>query len=59
VGNCHREGINAEEYLTELFTRLPGETTKSINRLTPKAWAEERRTAAQQQAKAEPAPATA
>lgn len=39
IGNCHRAAINAEAYLTDLFTRLPSETTKTVHRLTPKAWA--------------------
>ena len=41
IGNCHREGINAEAYLTDIFTRLPGETNQTVHRLIPKAWAEE------------------
>ena len=41
IGNCHRESINAEAYLTDIFTRLPGETNQTVHRLTPKAWAAE------------------
>ena len=41
IGNCHREGINAEAYLTDIFTRLPGETNQTVHRLIPKAWAAE------------------
>ena len=41
IGNCHRESINAEAYLTDIFTRLPGETNQTVHRLTPKAWASE------------------
>ena len=39
IGNCHREGINAEAYLTDIFERLPTETNQTVHRLTPKAWA--------------------
>lgn len=45
IGNCHREGIDATAYLTDVFTRLPNETNQTVHRLTPKAWAEERRQA--------------
>ena len=41
IGNCHRQGINAEAYLTDIFQRLPTETNKTVHRLTPKAWAAE------------------
>ena len=41
IDNCHREGINAEAYLTDIFTRLPGETNQTVHRLIPKAWAAE------------------
>jgi transposase len=41
IGNCHRTGINAEAYLTELFECLPTETTKTVHRLTPHAWSAE------------------
>ncbi|GAA5150373.1 IS66-like element ISBthe6 family transposase [Prosthecobacter algae] len=51
IGNCHREGINAEAYLTDLFTRLPTETNQTVHRLTPKAWAAEQRSLHQAQAK--------
>ncbi|GAA5135245.1 hypothetical protein GCM10023213_08170 [Prosthecobacter algae] len=43
MGNCHREGINAEAYLTDLFTRLPAETNQTGHRRTPKAWATDQR----------------
>jgi hypothetical protein len=39
IGNCHREGINATEYLTDIFQRLPNQTNQTVHRLTPKAWA--------------------
>ena len=41
IGNCHRQGINAEAYLTDIFKRLPTETNRTVYRLTPKAWAAE------------------
>ncbi|MDZ4286995.1 MAG: transposase [Prosthecobacter sp.] len=41
IGNCHREGIDAIAYLTDIFTRLPSETNQTVHRLTPKAWAAE------------------
>jgi hypothetical protein len=41
IGNCHRQGINAEAYLTDMFKRLPTETNQTVHRLTPKAWAAE------------------
>lgn len=42
IGNCHREGIDAFAYLTDVFTRLPSETNQTVHRLTPKAWAAQR-----------------
>lgn len=47
IGNCHRVGLNAEAYLTELFERLPSATTKTVKELTPHAIAAKRRAAAQ------------
>ena len=44
IGNCHRQGINAEAYLTDIFQRLPTETNQTVHRLTPKAWAAEQAT---------------
>jgi transposase len=41
IGNAHREGINAEAYLTDIFKRMPTETNQTVQRLTPKAWAAE------------------
>lgn len=35
MGNCHHAGLNAEAYLTELFERLPGATTRTVHELTP------------------------
>jgi transposase len=39
IGNCHRAGLNAEAYLSELFERLPGATTRTVSELTPHAMA--------------------
>ncbi len=41
IGNCHRAGIDATEYLTDIFRRLPTETNQTVHRLTPHAWAAE------------------
>ena len=43
IGNCQREGIDATEYLTDIFERLPTETNRTVSRLTPKAWAAEQK----------------
>jgi hypothetical protein len=43
IGNCHRVGLNAEEYLTELFEHLPNATTRTVGELTPHAIAAKRR----------------
>jgi transposase len=43
IANCHRVGLNAEVYLTELFERLPTATTKTAHQLTPHAVAAKRR----------------
>jgi len=45
IANCHRAGINAEAYLTDLFERLPSATTKTVHELTPHAVAAKRRAA--------------
>ena len=37
----HREGIDANAYLTDVFKRLPSETNRTVQKLTPKAWATE------------------
>ena len=39
IGNCHRQGIDATSYLSDIFKRLPTETNQTVHRLTPKAWA--------------------
>ncbi len=44
IGNCHRQGINAEAYLTDIFKRLLTKTNQTVHRLTPKAWAAEQAT---------------
>ena len=41
IDNCHRTGIDATAYLTDIFKRLPTETNKTVHRLTPRAWAAE------------------
>lgn len=41
IGNCHREGINAFEYLSDVFMRLPTETNQTVHRLTPRNWVAE------------------
>ena len=47
IANCHRVGLNAEAYLTELFERLPTATTKTVHELPPHAVAAKRRAAAE------------
>jgi len=56
IGNCHREGIDAEAYLTDIFKRLPTATNQTVHRLTPKAWAAERAAMRQALAQAVVAP---
>ena len=41
ISNCHRQGIDATAYLTDIFKRLPTETNQTIHRLTPEAWTAE------------------
>lgn len=53
IGNCHRQKINAEAYLADMLTRLSSATTKTVDQLTPHAWAKEK-AAAQSKAKGEP-----
>ena len=43
IANCHRAGIDVAAYLTDLFTHLPMHTTKTVHRLTPFAWAADRK----------------
>jgi hypothetical protein len=49
IGNCHRAGIDAQSYLTDLFTRLalPAQTTKTLRALTPHGWAADRQSPAE------------
>jgi transposase len=49
IGNCHRAGIDAQSYLTDLFTRLahPAQTTRSLHSLTPHGWAADQKAAAE------------
>jgi hypothetical protein len=56
IGNCHREGIDAEAYLTDIFTRLPTAINQTVHRLTPKAWTRERAAMRQALAQAVVAP---
>jgi hypothetical protein len=36
IGNCHRQKINAEAYLTDMLTRLASSaTTKTVEQLNP------------------------
>jgi transposase len=41
--NCRRLGINAQEYLCDLLTRLPGMTNQQTHDLTPAKWLAARR----------------
>jgi transposase len=41
ISNAQREGVDATTYLTDIFKRLPTETTHTVHRLTPNAWAAE------------------
>lgn len=47
IANCHRVGLKAEAYLTELFERLPAASTKTVVELTPQAMAAKSRAAPQ------------
>ena len=39
LGSCRRHGINPNDYLKELFTRLPGALITEIKSFTPAEWA--------------------
>jgi hypothetical protein len=39
LGSCRRHGINAFDYLKDLFTRLPSAKITEIKQFTPRAWA--------------------
>jgi hypothetical protein len=38
LGSCRRHGINPNDYLKDLFTRLPATKIAQINQFTPAAW---------------------
>lgn len=46
LGSCRRHGVNPDEYLRDLFARLPKAKTSDLKSLTPAAWAKARRPAA-------------
>jgi transposase len=50
LGSCRRHGINPDEYLRDLFERLPKAKTSEVKSLTPAAWAKTKRNAARQSA---------
>ena len=39
LGSCRRHGVNAAEYLQDVFERLPKAKTSEVKSLTPAAWA--------------------
>ena len=39
LGSCRRQGINPNDYLRDLFTRLPAAKITEIQKFTPVAWA--------------------
>jgi transposase len=39
IGNCRRLGIDAYQYLLDLFTRLPSMTNRQVREMTPAVWA--------------------
>lgn len=41
--NCKREGINPQEYLLDVLSRLPTMTNQQTHTLTPANWAQQRR----------------
>jgi transposase len=45
LGSCRRQGINPDEYLRDIFERLPKAKTTDLKSLTPAAWAKARRAA--------------
>jgi len=46
LGSCRRHGINPDEYLRDVFERLPKAKTSDLKSLTPAAWAKAKRAAA-------------
>jgi transposase len=45
LGSCRRHGINPDEYLRDLFERLPKAKTSDLKSLTPAAWAKAKQAA--------------
>lgn len=45
LGSCRRHGINPDEYLRDVFERLPKAKTTDLRTLTPAAWAKAKRAA--------------
>ena len=45
LGSCRRHGINPDEYLQNVFERLPKAKTSDLKSLTPAAWAQAKRAA--------------
>ena len=43
LGSCRRHGINPDEYLRDVFERLPRAKSSEVKALTPSAWAKARR----------------
>lgn len=43
LGSCRRHGINPDEYLRDVFERLPRAKSSEVKSLTPSAWAKARR----------------
>ena len=39
IGSCHRHGVNASQYLRDVFERLPQLRQSQIESLTPARWA--------------------
>ena len=46
LGSCRRHGSNPDEYLRDVFERLPRAKGSEVKSLTPSAWAKARRTTA-------------
>lgn len=45
LGSCWRHGNNPDEYLRDVFERLPKAKTSDLKSFTPAAWAKAKRTA--------------
>jgi hypothetical protein len=43
IGNCHRAGIDAQAYLTDIIRRLPTTPATAMHTLTPASWAAEQK----------------